>query len=100
MIAPDFEMTVLFSTSDDHTANFSGDREGLIAYLGQREQGALTHRIEAGVQIGNLELALGRVTRGEAFEATFQVSLELAPNGEGIRRLLIGRSPGIRFLDS
>lgn len=96
MIADDFVMSVQFSQGAGRSAEFTGDREGLVGYLAQREKSTLTHHIDAGAVVDHVELVLGRTTRGGSFEASFNASAQL--DGEGrVRRLLIARTPELAF---
>jgi ketosteroid isomerase-like protein len=95
LIAPDFVMSVLFSTGGGSSAEFVGDRAGLIAYLAQREKSTLVHHLEAGAVVGDTELVLGTTTRADAFEASFNASAQLDPDRRA-RRLLICRTPELQ----
>jgi ketosteroid isomerase-like protein len=95
MITDDFVMSVQFSTGSGTSAEFVGDRSGLVAYLEQREKSVLVHVIDVASTVGATELVLGRTTRDGAFEASFNASAQLV-NGR-VRRLLIGRTPELRF---
>ena len=95
LIAADFVMSVQFSTGGGHSAEFVGDRAGLIAYLEQREVSTLVHNLVAGAVVGDTELVLGTTTRAGAFEASFNASAQLDPGGR-TRRLLICRTPELQ----
>lgn len=95
MIADDFQMSTLFSQGRGQSAEFFGDRAGLVAYLEQREKSTLVHHIDLGTTTDGTELVLGRTTRDGAFEASFNATAQLR---EGkVRRLLICRTPEISF---
>lgn len=96
MIAPDFRMSVQFSTGEGRSAEFVGDHDGLVQYLAQREKSTLVHHIDAGARVEDVELVLGRTTRAGAFEASFNATASLDRAG-AVRRLLIGRTPEISF---
>ncbi|SNS77909.1 hypothetical protein SAMN05421642_105151 [Rhodococcoides kyotonense] len=96
MITADFVMSVQFSKGQGASAEFVGDREGLIAYLAQREKSTLVHHIDAGVTVDGLELVLGRTTRDGEFEASFNATAQIGDDGN-VRRLLIARTPEISF---
>jgi len=96
MITGDFELSILFSTGDA-AAEFQGDRAGLETYLAQREVSTLTHHILQGSRVDDTELVLGETRRDGAFEASFNASAQLVENGQLVRRLLICRSPRVRF---
>ena len=96
MITDDFRLSILFSTGDE-AAEFEGDRAGLEVYLAQREVSVLTHHILQGAAVGDTELVLGETRRDGAFEASFNASARLTENGQKVRRLLICRSPRVRF---
>lgn len=96
LITDDFQLSILFSTGD-YAAEFAGDRAGLEVYLGQREVSTLTHHILQGSRVGDSELVLGETRRATAFEASFNASAQLADGGTKVRRLLICRSPLVRF---
>lgn len=94
-ITDDFVMSVLFSRGADQAAEFTGDREGLVGYLAQREKSTLVHEVIAGSTVGDTELVLGRTTRDGAFEASFNASAQLV-DGK-VRRLLMARTPALEF---
>ncbi|MEU4343511.1 hypothetical protein AB0H00_19915 [Nocardia sp. NPDC023852] len=96
MISDDFAMSVQFSQGGGKSAEFMGDRSGLIGYLAQREKSTLVHHIDVGAMVGRHELALGRTTRAGAFEASFNASAQLNADGN-VRRLLIARTPEVAF---
>jgi hypothetical protein len=96
MITADFRMSVQFSKGEGASAEFVGDRDGLVGYLAQREKSTLIHVIDRGVTVGGVELVLGRTTRDGAFEASFNASAQVTDDGK-VRRLLIGRTPEISF---
>ena len=96
MISDDFVMSVQFSKGAGRSAEFVGDREGLVGYLAQREKSTLVHHIDAGAAVGEYELVLGRTTRDEGFEASFNATAQLDDNGK-VRRLLIARTPEVSF---
>ncbi|EHI12687.1 hypothetical protein KEK_17348 [Mycolicibacterium thermoresistibile ATCC 19527] len=98
MIGADFRMAVLFSRGAGESAEFVGDRNGLIAYLAQREKGVLVHHIDAGACTGGIELAVGRTTRGGLFEASFNATLALDDAGK-VRRILMARTPEVALGD-
>ncbi|NKY32325.1 hypothetical protein HGA13_04455 [Nocardia speluncae] len=97
MIADDFTMSVQFSTGAGQSAEFVGDRAGLVAYLAQREKSTLIHHIDVGTVAGEYELVVGRTTRDGAFEASFNATAQLDSAG-AVRRLLIARTPEISFV--
>lgn len=95
MITDDLQMSILFSQGRGQSAEFFGDRAGLVAYLEQREKSTLVHHIDLGTTTEGTELVLGRTTRDGAFEASFNATAQLR---EGkVRRLLICRTPEISF---
>lgn len=96
MITDDFVMSVQFSQGGGRSAEFVGDRAGLVAYLVQREKSVLVHEVTAGATVGDTELVLGRTTRDGGFEASFNASAQLRDDGL-VRRLLICRTPELRF---
>lgn len=98
MITDDFRLSILFSTGDQ-AAEFEGDRAGLEVYLAQREVSVLTHHILSGANVDGTELVLGETRRDGAFEASFNASAQLVEGGTKVRRLLICRSPKVRFTD-
>lgn len=98
MITDDFRLSILFSTGD-LAAEFEGDRAGLEVYLAQREVSVLTHHLIRGAVVDDTELVLGETRRDGAFEASFNASAQLAENNQRVRRLLICRSPSVRFTD-
>lgn len=96
LITDDFQLSILFSTGD-YAAEFAGDRAGLEVYLEQREVSTLTHHLLQGSRVDDTELVLGETRRAGAFEASFNASAQLAAGGTKVRRLLICRSPLVRF---
>ena len=97
LITPDFEMSIQFSTGSGNASEFLGDRAGLVAYLEQREVSVLVHHLTHGARVEDVEMALGKTTRDGTFEAAFNVSAELDPAANKVRRLLIARTPEIEF---
>jgi len=96
LITDDFRLSILFSTGDQ-AAEFEGDRAGLEVYLAQREVSVLTHHVLQGALVDDTELVLGETRRDGAFEASFNASAQLAEGNTLVRRLLICRSPWVRF---
>ncbi|WP_433510349.1 hypothetical protein ACQP2T_41670 [Nonomuraea sp. CA-143628] len=96
-ITDDFEMSVVFSKGGGQTAEFRGDRAGLVGYLEQREKNALVHHLVRATAVGDVELGLGTVTRDGRFEASFNVTALVDPASGKCRRLLICRTPEIAF---
>ena len=96
MITDDFFMSVQFSTGGGTSAEFVGDRAGLVRYLEQRERersGARRRRRAAAWATPSWRSA--RTTRDGEFEATFNASAQLVDGR--IRRLLICRTPELAF---
>lgn len=96
MISDDFVMSVLFSKGGGESAEFVGDREGLIGYLAQRKKSTLVHHIDNGAVVDGVEVVLGRTTRGGAFEATFNASAQVNADGK-VRRVLMARTTEVAF---
>ncbi|MET4166691.1 MULTISPECIES: hypothetical protein [Gordonia] len=96
MIADDFVMSVQFSKGGGESAEFVGDRAGLVGYLAQREKSTLVHNIDVGVTEAGHEMVLGRTTRNGAFEASFSAIAQVDAAGS-VRRLLIARTPEVSF---
>ncbi|AJW40179.1 hypothetical protein NY08_2151 [Rhodococcus sp. B7740] len=96
MISTDFRMSVQFSKGHGEAAEFVGDRDGLVAYLQQREKSTLVHHLDRGASVEGTEMVLGRTTRDGAFEASFNASAQLDTSGR-VRRLLIARTPELAF---
>ena len=96
-ITDDFVMSIQFSKGEGQSAEFVGDRAGLVAYLEQRERSVLVHEVISSARVDDVELMLGRTTRDGAFEATFNASALLDLATKRCRRLLIGRTPQIEF---
>ncbi|WP_230930740.1 hypothetical protein [Dietzia aurantiaca] len=96
-ITDDFELSILFSKGES-AAEFHGNRAGLVVYLEQREKSVLTHHILSGARVGDTELCLGETRRDGEFEASFNASAELDLQ-DRVRRLLICRTPKIRFTE-
>ncbi len=98
LIDDDFSFSILFST-DAGATDFAGGREAMEGYLAQREQGTLTHHQLAASTTGSDEFYLGEVRRSGAVVANFVAAGRIGHSGR-LARLLIGRSPGVRFADS
>jgi hypothetical protein len=64
LITDDFEMSIQFSKGEGQSAEFLGDRAGLVAYLEQREKSVLVHHITEGARVGDVEFLYGKVTDG------------------------------------
>jgi len=96
LISEDFRICIVFSTGQNTAQDFTGDREALVGYLRQRERGTRTHHLLAASVCGDDELFLGEVRRGGQYEASFVAAGRIGPGGR-LQRLLIGRSPGVRF---
>ncbi|WP_340539927.1 hypothetical protein [Nocardioides sp. GXZ039] len=99
MITDDFALSILFSKGADQAAEFTGDRAGLVVYLEQREVSVLTHHILDGARVDQTELVLGETRRDGSFEASFNASAQLDAETGKVRRLLICRTPQVRFTD-
>lgn len=97
LITEDFRMSVQFSQGGGRAAEFVGDREGLVAYLAQREKSVLVHHLVESARAGDVELVLGKTTRDGAFEASFNASALIDPTLGTCRRLLICRTPEVEF---
>ncbi|GAA1267621.1 MULTISPECIES: hypothetical protein [Streptomyces] len=96
LISDDFSLSILFSTGDGNATDFAGDRAALVGYLQQRERGTRTHHRLSATTLGQDELFLGEVRRGEVPEASFVAAGRVNTDGR-LERLLIGRSSQIRF---
>jgi len=96
LITDDFVMSVQFSKGAGESAEFVGDRAGLEAYLEQREKSVLVHHVTEGARVDDVELVLGRTTRGGDFEASFN-ACALIDASSRCRRLLIARTPQVEF---
>jgi ketosteroid isomerase-like protein len=96
LISDDFRISIVFSTGPDAAQDFSGDRDALIGYLEQRERGTRTHHMLSAAVRGSDEIYLGEVRRGGVYEASFVAAGRIGATGR-LERLLIGRSPGVRF---
>jgi hypothetical protein len=97
LITDDFKMSVQFSKGEGQSAEFVGDREGLVGYLDQREKSVLVHHVTQGARAGDVELVLGRTTRDGSFEASFNASALIDAETDRCRRLLICRTPQVEF---
>jgi ketosteroid isomerase-like protein len=100
LITDDFVMSVQYSKGEGLSAEFVGDRAGLVAYLEQREKSVFVHHLTHGARVDGVELVLGRTTRDGAFEATFNASAMIDGAPGRCRRLLIGRTPQVEFPES
>ncbi|MGZ8178802.1 hypothetical protein ACXVUM_12815 [Williamsia sp. SKLECPSW1] len=96
MIADEFVMSVQFSKGAGESAEFVGDRAGLVGYLAQREKGILVHHVDVGTTVEGHEMVLGRTTRAGDFEASFTATAQIDDDGR-VRRLLIARTPEVAF---
>lgn len=96
LLAEDFQFSIVFSTGDATSSDFAGGRAAMEGYLAQREQGTRVHRLLAVSAAGDTEFALGEVIRLGEWEASFVASALLDGSGR-LRRLIIGRSPGVAF---
>ena len=99
-ITDDFVMSVQFSKGEGQSAEFVGDRAGLVAYLEQREKSVLVHHVTHSATVDGVELVLGRTTRDGDFEASFNASAMIDASTGRCQRLLIGRTPEVRFPQS
>ena len=96
LLTDDFQFSVVFATGNANASDFSGGRAAMEGYLAQRERGTRVHRLLAASATGDTEFALGEVIRHSEWEASFVASALLAGDGR-LRRLIIGRSPGVAF---
>jgi hypothetical protein len=96
LMTDDFQFSVVFSTGGATASDFSGGRAAMEGYLAQREQGTRVHRLLAVSAAGDTQFALGEVIRLGEWEASFVASALLDGDGR-LRRLIIGRSPGVAF---
>jgi hypothetical protein len=96
LLAEDFQFSVVFSTGDGASRVFAGGRAAMVDYLEQREKGTRVHRLLATGCSGETEFVLGEVVRLGGWEASFVASAWLDGAGR-LRRLSIGRSPGVAF---
>lgn len=97
LITDDFQISILFSTGPDSSSEFAGDRTALEGYLAQRAKNVRVHTVVTSARNGNVEMVLGRVTRGGVFEASFNATAEIDPATDKARRLLICRTPAVEF---
>jgi hypothetical protein len=81
MISDDFRMSVQFSRGGGQSAEFVGDH------------------VLAGSTVGQVELVLGKTTRGGDFEASFNATAQLDDRTGRLRRLLICRTPELEFAE-
>ncbi|MCP2242249.1 hypothetical protein [Lentzea aerocolonigenes] len=95
LIDDDFSFSILFST-DTGATDFAGGRAEMEGYLAQREKGTLTHHRLAAGSTGRDEFFLGEVRRAGESVANFVAAGQITAAGR-LERLLIGRSPGVRF---
>jgi hypothetical protein len=100
LITDDFKMSVQFSKGEGQSAEFVGDRDGLVGYLEQREKSTLVHHVTQGARTNDVELVLGRTTRDGTFEASFNASALIDAATARCRRLLICRTPEVEFPDA
>jgi hypothetical protein len=98
LITDDFQISILFATADG-AAEFKGDRAGLETYLAQREVSVLTHHVLVGQTIDDTEVLMGETRRDGDFEASFNTTVTLDPASGRARRMLICRTPQVRFTD-
>ncbi|MEV6639014.1 nuclear transport factor 2 family protein [Amycolatopsis sp. NPDC051371] len=95
LITDDFTFSILFST-DGRATDFAGGREAMEGYLAQREKNTLTHHPLDVSSTGHGEFYLGEVRRAGEVVATFVAAGQVGASGR-LERLIIGRSPGVRF---
>jgi len=95
LIDDGFTFSILFSTGAGAT-DFAGGREAMEGYLAQREKNTLTHHPLATSSAGRDEFYLGEVGRAGEVVATFVAAGQVGPSGR-LERLIIGRSPAVRF---
>lgn len=95
LISPDFSFSILFST-DGQATDFAGGRQAMEGYLAQRDKGTLTHHLVTASSAGREELYLGEVRRAGTPVASFVAAGQINADGQ-LARLLIGRSPAVRF---
>ena len=95
-LTEDFQFSIVFSTGAEGSSDFAGGRAAMEGYLAQRERGTRVHRLLAVGAAGDTEFALGEVIRLGEWEASFVASALLDDSGR-LRRLIIGRSPGVAF---
>src|SRR6266536_3806565 len=95
LIDDGFTFSILFST-DAGATDFAGGRAAMEGYLAQREKGTLTHHPLAVSSTGRDEFYLGEVRRTGVPVANFVAAGQVSAAGR-LERLLIGRSPGVRF---
>ncbi|WP_034213560.1 hypothetical protein [Actinoplanes subtropicus] len=95
-LAEDFQFAIVFSMGDAGSSDFAGGRAAMEGYLAQRERGTRAHRLLAVSAAGDTEFALGEVIRLGQWEASFVASALLDGQGR-VRRLIIGRAPGVAF---
>jgi hypothetical protein len=98
LISADFSFSILFST-DGQATDFAGGRPAMEGYLAQREKGTLTHHLITATSSGREELYLGEVRRAGTPVASFVAAGQINADGQ-LDRLLIGRSPAVRFAPS
>ncbi|MDN3482715.1 hypothetical protein QMA10_12370 [Arthrobacter sp. APC 3897] len=97
LVGSDFQLSVLFSGGTDSPAtDFSGDRQALVGYLEQRLKNTRTHHVLNAVTSGGDEMVIGEVRQQGEFEASFSAVARLDSEGKA-SRLLMGRTPGVRF---
>lgn len=96
LITENFTFSILFSTGGDTATDFAGGRPALEHYLQQREKGVLTHHLVAAGTSGRTELFVGEVRRAGIPVASFVAAGQIGVSGR-LERLLIGRSPAVRF---
>ena len=96
LMTEDFQFSIVFSTGGATASDFAGGRAAMVGYLAQREQGTRVHRLLAVSAAGDTAFALGEVIRLGEWEASFVASARRDGDGR-LRRLIIGRSPGVMF---
>ncbi|WP_410606117.1 nuclear transport factor 2 family protein [Amycolatopsis sp. lyj-109] len=95
LIDDDFTFSILFST-DGHATDFAGGRAAMEGYLAQREKNTLTHHPLDVSSTGRGEFYLGEVRRAGEVVANFVAAGQIGASGR-LERLIIGRSPAVRF---
>ena len=95
LIDDGFTFSILFST-DGRATDFAGGREAVEGYLAQREKGTLTHHPLEVSSTGRAEFYLGEVRRAGEVVANYVAAGQIGASGR-LERLIIGRSPAVRF---
>ena len=97
LITDDFVMSVLFSKGDGQSAEFVGDRAGLVAYLEQREKSVLVHHFSSAAKRRRRRAGPRPHHPRRCLRGVVQRHRPLDRDTGRCRRLLMCRTPEVEF---